>query len=116
MRTDSVAITHENAIVGVVEDALLEQQYSIVEIVDLPLLNPEQLVALRNGIHQHLLSLHKVLEHQRIRWRRSRVRCMRWQKVRICRICVVGWIGGTHMDIGSGEWMEMWTLRSGVGI
>lgn len=74
-------IVHENAVVGIVEDSFLEQEHRIIEIVDLPLLNPEQLITLGNGVHQHLLGLHKVLEHQWIRWRWSRIRCMRWQKI-----------------------------------
>lgn len=75
--SDVTAIVHQNAVVGAVKNAFLEQQHRIVEIVDLPLLNPEQLVTLGSGVHQHLLGLHKVLEHKWIWWRWGRVRSMR---------------------------------------
>lgn len=62
----------EKAAVTAVEDALLKEENGVVEIVDLALLDPEQLIALSYGVHQHLLGLHKVLEHERIRRRRGR--------------------------------------------
>lgn len=64
---NEATVVHQYAVVCAVEDAFLKQQDRIVEIVDFPLLNPQQLVTLGDRVHQHLLGLHEMLEHQWIR-------------------------------------------------
>lgn len=79
---------------GAVEDAFLEQEDGVVEVVDFALLDPEQLVALGDGVHEHLLGLHEVLEHERVGgrgWRR--VRGVWWEEVGVRWVAGVGRIG-----------------------
>lgn len=84
----------EQGVVGAVEDAFLEEEDGVVEVVDFALLDPEQLVTLGDGVHEHLLGLHEVLEHERVGGRGwCRVRGVRGKEVGVRWVARVGRVG-----------------------